>query len=160
MGWNGVKVVKGVKWGDTGHSLDRYAIIGALNWVISMAHRRCGAWACWRVPRGTYFRLSPFKNLNQCHLKKGAFITHPKIPSARNFLHEVLSRKKDWEDYITGVQVMESDHLTKFCMQGEPWIQECLIAIQFLGTYVIVMGVSKHSESIKMAKPRVIQSPK
>ena len=31
------------------------------------------------------------------------------------------------------------------CMQGGPEVEKCPIAIQFLGTYVIVMGVSNPS---------------
>ncbi len=36
-------------------------------------------------------------------------------------------------------------------MQEGPRFEKFPIAIQFLATYVIVMGVSNHSESIKMA---------
>ncbi len=36
------------------------------------------------------------------------------------------------------------------CMQGGPEVEKCPIAIQFLGTYVIVRGVNNHSGSIKM----------
>ncbi len=38
----------------------------------------------------------------------------------------------------------------KGCMQEGPRIEKCPIAIKFLSTYVIVMGVSNHSGSIKM----------
>ena len=36
-------------------------------------------------------------------------------------------------------------------MQEGPQVEQFPIAIQFLATYVIVMGVSNHSECIKMA---------
>ena len=36
------------------------------------------------------------------------------------------------------------------CMADWPRVEKFPIAIQFLATYVIVMGVSNHSESIKM----------
>ena len=35
-------------------------------------------------------------------------------------------------------------------MQGGPRVEKCPIVIKFLATYVIVMGVSNHSRSIKM----------
>ncbi len=35
-------------------------------------------------------------------------------------------------------------------MQEGPWVIKCPIAIQFLATYVIVMGLRNHSGSIKM----------
>ena len=35
-------------------------------------------------------------------------------------------------------------------MQQGPRVEKCPIAIQFLATYVIVMGVSNHSGSVKM----------
>ncbi len=36
------------------------------------------------------------------------------------------------------------------CMADWPRVEKFPIAIQFLATYVIVMGVRNHSESIKM----------
>ena len=35
-------------------------------------------------------------------------------------------------------------------MQEGPWVEKCPIAIKFLATYVIVMGVSNNSMSDKM----------
>ncbi len=40
--------------------------------------------------------------------------------------------------------------LNKGCVQEGHWIEKCPIAIKFLGTYVLVMGNSKHSGSIRM----------
>ena len=40
------------------------------------------------------------------------------------------------------------------CMHQEPRVEQCPIAIQFLATYVIVMGVSNHSGNINLSTHR------
>ena len=47
---------------------------------------------------------------------------------------------------------MDDKDIKYACMQGGPAVEKCPIAIQFLGTYVIVRGVNNHSGSIKMER--------
>ncbi len=49
-----------------------------------------------------------------------------------------------------------SDMFKKHYMQERPRVEKCLIAIQFLGTYVIVMGVSNLPWNIEMETFSVI----
>ena len=43
---------------------------------------------------------------------------------------------------------MQEKNMKKICMQGEPHVEKCPFAIQWLGAYVIVIGVSNHSGCI------------